>query len=248
MGRIRCIKPDFAQSESMGRVSREARLLFILLWTIVDDAGRTRASSRMLASLLYPYDDDLASSRTLANARESSTNPLDKWMEELERENCLVRYTVDGSTYLQICNWSRHQKIDRPSASKIPAFDEGSRVLANPRRVLDADKEEEEDKEEDKDKDLNTRTKSTLKPADVSDQVWSDWVAHRKAKKSTITPTVIEGIRKEAQRAGWTLEAALAETVTRGWQGFKADWVAKQTKSSFTQVDYKAGVADDGNL
>jgi hypothetical protein len=109
MARIRTIKPEFPQSESMGRVSREARLLFILLWTICDDAGRTRAASRMLASLLYPYDDD-------AGKR------MEGWLKELEREKCIVRYKIEGSTYLEICKWLNHQKIDKPSASKIPPF------------------------------------------------------------------------------------------------------------------------------
>ena len=56
MGRIRTIKPEFPQSESVGRLSRDARLLFILLWTLVDDSGRTRGGYQLLASLLYPYD------------------------------------------------------------------------------------------------------------------------------------------------------------------------------------------------
>ena len=119
VGRIRTIKPEFPQSESMGRVSREARLCFILLWTIVDDAGRTRASSRMLASLLYPYDDDAPSL-------------IEGWLVELESERCLYRYEVDGNSYLQICKWLSHQKIDRPSQSKIPPFDEHSRGLDEP--------------------------------------------------------------------------------------------------------------------
>jgi hypothetical protein len=59
MGRIRTIKPEFPQSESVGRLSRDARLLFIQLWTVCDDSGRARGSSRMLASLLYPYDTDV---------------------------------------------------------------------------------------------------------------------------------------------------------------------------------------------
>ena len=58
MARIRTIKPEFPQSESMGRVSRDARLCFVMLWTIADDSGRLRGNSRMLASLLFPYDDD----------------------------------------------------------------------------------------------------------------------------------------------------------------------------------------------
>lgn len=120
MPRIRTIKPEFPQSESMGRVSRDARLLFVQLWTLCDDSGRTRGNSRMLASLLFPYDND-------------APNLIDGWLDELDRESCIVRYMAEGSTYIEICNWLNHQKIDKPSQSKIPAFTESSRILANPR-------------------------------------------------------------------------------------------------------------------
>jgi hypothetical protein len=120
MSRIRTIKPEFPQSETVGKLSRDARLLFIQLWTIADDDGRARAASRMLASLLYPYDDD---------ARDL----IDDWLEELEVKECIRIYEVEGSTYLEIVNWLKHQKIDRPSKSKIPPFVEGSRSLANAR-------------------------------------------------------------------------------------------------------------------
>ena len=123
MARIRSIKPEFPQSESMGRVSRDARLLFIELWTLCDDSGRTRANSRMLASLLFPYDSDAG---TL----------MDGWLAELEREGCVIRYSAFDGTYLQVCNWLKHQKIDKPSASKIPEFAESSRILAKCRRRI----------------------------------------------------------------------------------------------------------------
>lgn len=113
MGRIRTIKPEFPQSETVGRLSRDARLLFIQIWTIVDDSGRARGASRMLASLLYPYDDD-------------APGLIDGWMGELEREGCIRRYMVSGTSYLDIPHWQQHQKVDRPTPSKIPAFDEGS--------------------------------------------------------------------------------------------------------------------------
>ena len=126
MARIRTIKPEFPHSESMGEVSREARLLFILLWTLADDEGRLRGNSRMLASLLYPYDDD-------------APKLIDGWLSELDAQSCIVRYQIAGSTYLEICNWLIHQKIDKPSRSKIPAFDESSRILANPREESSGD-------------------------------------------------------------------------------------------------------------
>jgi hypothetical protein len=120
MARIRSIKPEFPQSESMGRVSRDARLLFVLLWPICDDHGRTRAASRMLASLLFPYDNDAPSQ-------------IDGWLSELQDENCIRLYEAEGSRYLEICNWLKHQKIDRPSQPLFPAFSEDSRILASPR-------------------------------------------------------------------------------------------------------------------
>jgi hypothetical protein len=116
MGRIRTIKPEFPQSESMGRVSRESRLCFILLWTLADDEGRLRGNSRMLASLLYPYDDD-------------AKKHIDGWLVELSREDCIKRYEHENDQFIQINKWTQHQKIDRPSASKIIAFDESSRIL-----------------------------------------------------------------------------------------------------------------------
>jgi hypothetical protein len=108
--RIRSIKPEFWESESLGRVSREARLLFIGLFSCCDDHGRARASSRLLASRLYPYDDD-------------AFKKLPAWISELQQEGCIRLYQVEGETYLDIPKWLNHQKIDKPSASKLPPFD-----------------------------------------------------------------------------------------------------------------------------
>ena len=126
MARIRTIKPEFPHSETVGKLSRDARLLFIQLWTIVDDAGRARAASRMLASLLYPYDDDAGVL-------------IDGWLDELERMSCIRRYEADGSQYLEIVKWLDHQKIDRPTPSRLPEYRETSMKPREPSRALDAD-------------------------------------------------------------------------------------------------------------
>jgi hypothetical protein len=126
MGRIRTIKPEFPQSESMGRVSRDARLCFVLMWTLADDEGRLRGNSRMLASLLFPYDDD-------------APGLIGDWLDELDRDGCIERYEAAGSSYIQIANWLSHQKIDKPSASKIPPIEDASRILANPRESSSLD-------------------------------------------------------------------------------------------------------------
>lgn len=116
MARIRTIKPEFPHSESMGNVSRDARLTFILMWTIADDSGRLRGNSRMLASLLFPYDDD-------------ASKKIDSWIGELHNQNCIVRYKADAAEYIQIKKWLEHQRIDKPSTSKIPPFQEDSQII-----------------------------------------------------------------------------------------------------------------------
>ena len=126
MARIRTIKPEFPQSESMGNVSREARLTFIMLWTLADDEGRLRGNSRMLASLLFPYDKD-------------ASDLIDGWLAELEKEGCILPYKNGKDSYMQLCNWLIHQKIDKPSKSKILPPTEQSRILANPREVSSED-------------------------------------------------------------------------------------------------------------
>lgn len=209
MGRIRTIKPEFPQSESMGRVNRECRLCFILLFTLADDSGRLRGNSRMLASLLYPYDDD-------------AKKYIDSWLTDLHKEGCITRYEIDGDQYIQINKWLQHQKIDKPSPSKIPVFDD-SRGFANIRddSVADQGKDQGKDQEEERIKEA----RKLASPDGVSDSVWQDFQKLRKAKKAPITETAIAGIKREAQKAGYSLQQALQTCCERGWIGFKAEWV-----------------------
>jgi uncharacterized protein YdaU (DUF1376 family) len=72
------------------------------------------------------------------------------------------------------------------------------------------------------------RATSVAAPEGVSPEIWDSFVQHRKAKKAPITELVISSIEEQAKLAGWTLENALKETCVRGWQSFKAEWVAKK--------------------
>lgn len=80
----------------------------------------------------------------------------------------------------------------------------------------------------------NKKATVVATPVGVSDSVWQDFKTLRKAKKAPITERALAGLRVEAEKAGWTLEQALSECCVRGWQAFKADWVAQ--KPSFQDV------------
>ena len=73
-------------------------------------------------------------------------------------------------------------------------------------------------------------------PDGVSPEVWQEFIKHRKAKKAAVTPLVIQGIAKEAEKVGWSLEDALKEVVVRNWQSFKADWVKDEVKSNVSKL------------
>jgi uncharacterized protein YdaU (DUF1376 family) len=77
-----------------------------------------------------------------------------------------------------------------------------------------------------------TKAVVTATPEGVSNDVWESFLAVRKAKKSPVTTVALVGIEKEAQKAGMTLEQALAMCCTRGWQGFKASWAKDQVTAS----------------
>jgi hypothetical protein len=128
--RIRTVKPEFWISEKVGKLSRDARLVFIGLFNMADDEGRFRAATSMVAGALLPYDDD--GSRVVRHA-----------MDELERRGLIRTYVVDDCSYGFITGFAEHQAIDRPKASKLPAppspdacIDDES--TTNRRRVVDA--------------------------------------------------------------------------------------------------------------
>lgn len=52
-----------------------------------------------------------------------------------------------------------------------------------------------------------------------------DYIAHRKAKRATVSKTVLQTLQTEAQKAGMTIQQAVQYQLSQGWTGFVADWV-----------------------
>lgn len=82
------------------------------------------------------------------------------------------------------------------------------------------------------------RTRSTppAKPDDVDPQTWTDWLALRKAKRATVSETVVNGARGEADKAGMTLDAFLQVWCLRGSQGLQADWLRPEERRTASRV------------
>jgi hypothetical protein len=96
--------------------------------------------------------------------------------------------------------------------------------------------------ETERERETETKTEKEIKakaPEGVSPEVWESFVKQRKTSRAVITPTVIKSIQREADKAGWTLEQALAECAARGWRGFKADWVTDKNLSKTGQMNQR---------
>ena len=77
-------------------------------------------------------------------------------------------------------------------------------------------------------KNQKPKSASLEKPCDVSEQVWHDLLALRKAKKSPLSVSAWNIAKKQIDevqtKTGHTLEQILLVWIERGWQGFMAKW------------------------
>ena len=59
----------------------------------------------------------------------------------------------------------------------------------------------------------------------VEQQIATDWLAVRKAKRAPLTKTVLAELQREAQKAGLSVADAVKICASRNWQGFNASWL-----------------------
>lgn len=110
MARIRSIKPEFWTDFRLAKdLPRDVRLFYIALWNEADDEGRFQAHPRRVLGACFPYDDDL------------SAEDIKGWLQLLEESGRLVLYTIDDEPYAELTKFGPHQKINRPTPSRLPA-------------------------------------------------------------------------------------------------------------------------------
>ena len=67
------------------------------------------------------------------------------------------------------------------------------------------------------------------RPDDVSEQTWADFLELRKSKRAPLTATALAGIAREADKAGMSLQDAIALCCERGWQSINARWISEKS-------------------
>lgn len=108
MARIRSIKPEIRRSLVVSSWPYPVRWTFVGLPGYLDDEGRGHDDTRLIKSELYPLDDDMTSRK------------LEHHLQQIAANGPLCRYEVDGRRYLHVTTWNEHQRVNRPSPSRIP--------------------------------------------------------------------------------------------------------------------------------
>lgn len=125
MPRIRTLKPEAPQHRKIGRLSIHARWLWVVMITQADDQGRLVADAQQLRLWAFGYD------------LEVTNEAVDLWLEEVAKTGLVRLYTVKHVRYCVFDSWRDHQRIDRPTPSKLPdppvlRSTSARRVLAEP--------------------------------------------------------------------------------------------------------------------
>ena len=108
MEQMRSIQGIIFNNDAMGELPPLTRLLFAGLWCLVDDKGRTEDKPRKLKKIIMGYDD-------------VSTGDIDEMLQSLHDKRFIVRYSTDGSNYIQVNSFSKYNNpILLRKQSQIP--------------------------------------------------------------------------------------------------------------------------------
>ena len=112
--RARNIKPGFFENDLLVEMPFEFRLLFIGLWTMADKSGRLEDRPKKIKMCVFPADDV----------------DVNRGLTDLSRHGFIQRYEVDGSKYIQVVNWKKHQKPHHTEKeSVIPPLNNGEETV-----------------------------------------------------------------------------------------------------------------------
>lgn len=210
----RILREGILTSERVEPLNWAEEVFYRRLMSVVDDFGRYYARPALLRAACYPL--------LLTKVSDSD---IEKWLTACVNAALVRVYPAsDGKRYLMLIDFKQQVRAEK---SKFPQPPDGcvadaQQLLRNGVASAHLDVSVSEDVSEDDKK----RSRATT-PDGVSEIVWKDFLQIRKAKKAPMNDTALIGIQREAGKAGLTLQRAIEISCERGWQSFKADWVAE---------------------
>ncbi len=108
MPRIRTIKPEAPQHRKVGPLSDRAFRVWLVLVTQADDEGRVVAEPSQVRLWAFGYHPDV----TLHDVEDA--------IYEVAKPGLIRLYSAGDTRYACFPSWKDHQRINRPTPSKLP--------------------------------------------------------------------------------------------------------------------------------
>jgi hypothetical protein len=122
--RIRTIKPEFWQNETIALLPEFTRLMAIALLNYADDHGYFMANHKLIHGNLFPFEDD--------------SKKIPRAIDELSRVDYLqLGIDSKGRQVARVINFTKHQRVDKPKPSIIKEdFTIQDQSKTHPRSIL----------------------------------------------------------------------------------------------------------------
>jgi DNA-binding transcriptional regulator YhcF (GntR family) len=195
----------------------------------------------------------ITSRRSLSEKTGVQESKVERILKRLESEQQITQRGLSKFRVISIVNWDEYQSNEQQSEQQVNSKrTAGEQQVNTPEEVLpDGNtKKGEEGKENNigapgKPERVKSISAKHLVSLGVDEQHAKDWLAIRKAKRAPLTETALDGVSREAQIAGLTLAQAIKESAERGWQGFKASWLASKPMNG--QIVNRQQQVEDAN-
>ena len=130
MPRKRMLDPSIWEDEHFGKLSDQAKILFISCISNADDDGRLSANPMNVRAMAFRFSD-LPLKKIESLISEIKDNMINFKM-----------YSVNGCRYIQLLKWEEYQtqKTDRRKPSKFPPYDSGGHLADNGGHLAPQDK------------------------------------------------------------------------------------------------------------
>jgi hypothetical protein len=163
----------------------------------------------------------------------------DEW--QVTKAQFIARGFINSDN--EILNWDKRQFASDTSKNRVAAHRERKKNECNSDVTLPKQESNALDTEQIQNRiDADKKTKplsprALLEAENISSNLIDDWLKVRKAKNQPLTDTSLKATKREAEKAGISLEAAITICCERSWAGFKAEYLVNQSSS-------KASIAD----
>lgn len=112
MARIRSLKPEAFESETLALVTVYAERTFYGMSTQADDRGRLADKPAVLNGKLWAVRSE---------HEPHSAKDLESELQQLEAVGLICRYLgCDGKHYVHLVTWDDHQRVDKPGKPRTP--------------------------------------------------------------------------------------------------------------------------------